>query len=160
MNNRHNRSVSKQNFQHASLLVVEDSDDHWHLISMALMQALPEVKTVRAATADEASTYLHNCLLDGNELPKLILMDLYIPDREDAWHLLQEIKQPDSSFKQVPVVILSYSDDLEDITESYFYGSTSYVTKPINIQGWQEYFQMLRTYWWETVTLPSDRFMM
>lgn len=160
MNNRHNRPISRQNFQHSSLLVVEDNDDHWQLINMALAQTLPEVKSVRASSADEALTYLQNCLMDGNELPKLILLDLYVPDRADAWHLLQEIKHADSSFKQVPVVILSYSNDLDDITDSYFYGSTSYVTKPFNVQGWQEYFQTLRTYWWETVTLPSDRFMM
>jgi CheY-like chemotaxis protein len=83
-----------------------------------------------------------------------------MPSREDGWALLQQIKHSSSSYKQLPVVVLSYSNDRDDITDSYYYGSTSYVTKPMDMQGWIDYIQTLRTYWWETVTLPSDRYMM
>ncbi|MFD2569589.1 response regulator [Spirosoma soli] len=159
MTNRHNQPTSLRNFRHASLLVVEDNKDHWFLIKMALEQSLPEVEPMWAANREEALQYLNSCLLNGTDLPKLILLDLYLPKREDGWELLQEIKDQSSSFKQVPVVVLSYSNAQEDITESYFHGSTSYVTKPADAQAWMEYTQKLRTYWWETVTLPSDRYM-
>jgi len=52
---------------------------------------------------------------------------------------------------------LSYSDNREDITESYFHGSTSYITKPLDVSEWKSYIDTLRIYWWETVTLPNDR---
>lgn len=160
MNNRHSQPISNRNFRHASLLIVEDNEDHWNLIKLALKQTLPEVEPIWVSGVDEALSYLDNCLLTGCDLPKLVLLDLYLPSREDGWALLQQIKHNGSSYKQLPVVVLSYSNDRNDITDSYYYGSTSYVTKPMDVQGWVEYVQTLRTYWWETVTLPSDRFMM
>jgi DNA-binding response OmpR family regulator len=158
--NRHNLSVSSQNFKHASLLVIEDNDDHWHLIQLAMSRTLPEVKAIRSASADEATAYLNNCFLNGHDLPKLILLDLYLPDREAGWGLLKQLKHSSSAFKQLPIVILSYSNNREDITESYFYGSTSYITKPTDVGEWQSYIETLRIYWWETVTLPNDRIIM
>lgn len=160
MNNRYNRPVSSKNFNHASMLVVEDNPDHWFLIKMALSQALPEVEPVWMTTGDQVVTYLNDCLPMGRELPKLVLLDLYLPKREDGWQVLQYLKDPSSPYKQVPVVVLSYSDDREDITDSYLHGSTSYVTKPLDAEAWLNYIQTLRTYWWETVTLPSDGYMM
>lgn len=159
MNNVHSKATNHRNFSHASLLVVEDNEDHWQLIRMGLEKALPEVEPVWAANGDQALTHLNGCLLRGNDLPKLILLDLYLPKREDGWHLLEELKESGSSFRQIPVVILSYSCTPEDITASYLYGSTSYVTKPTDRQAWIEYTQNLRAYWWETVTLPSDRYL-
>ena len=156
--NRNHSSISR-NFRHATMLVVEDNADHWDLIRMALERGLPEVQPIWVTNADEAMDYLNDCLPKGIELPKLVLLDLYLPKREDGWQLLQQIKaQP--SFRQVPVIVLSYSSSQEDITDSYLHGSTSYVTKPLDVQAWLEYIQTLRTYWWETVTLPSDQYMM
>ncbi|MCK8493008.1 MULTISPECIES: response regulator [Spirosoma] len=149
--------ISNANFKHASLLVIEDNDDHWHLIQLAIRRSLPEVKEVRVTNSEEAIAYLDSCFLTGEDLPKLILLDLYLPGREQGWNLLKQLKHDSSSYKQVPVVILSYSNNREDITESYFYGSTSYITKPTDVKQWEKYIQTLRVYWWETVTLPNDR---
>lgn len=152
-----NQPVSNPNFKHASLLVVEDNDDHWQLIQLAMERSLPEVRPVRTANLEETFAYLQTCLLQARDLPKLILLDLYLPTREEGWHLLKQIKHTASPYKQVPVVILSYSSNRDDITDSYFYGSTSYITKPADARDWQKYIQTLRLYWWETVTLPNDR---
>lgn len=160
MTTRHNQPISNRNFRHANVLFVEDNQDHWMLMQQAMKQVLPEVQPVWVASADEAMTYLNNCLLTGADLPKLVLLDLYLPRREDGWSLMQAIKHEGSSFKQIPVVILSYSSSRDDITDSYHRGSTSYVTKPTGLDEWAEYMQTLRVYWWETVTLPSDRYMM
>ncbi|WP_338875515.1 response regulator [Spirosoma sp. SC4-14] len=149
--------VSNPNFKHASLLVVEDNDDHWHLIQLAIERSLSEVKAVRTTNVEETLNYLHTCSLQARDLPKLILLDLYLPDRQDGWNILKQIKHSSSPYKQLPVVILSYSSNRDDITESYFYGSTSYITKPSDMGEWEKYIQTLRLYWWETVTLPNDR---
>ncbi len=57
----------------------------------------------------------------------------------------------------VPVIMLSGSDRRSDISEAYSWGSSSYLVKPITFAGWLDYFKQLRTYWWETVTLPVIR---
>ncbi|GAB3548947.1 response regulator [Spirosoma fluminis] len=159
MINRRIQPTSQRNFNHASILVIDDNSDQWHLIEKALEQFLPEVQVIWFSTAEEAWHYLNDCTLQGNDLPKLILLDLYLPNRQDGWELLKELKDPASSFKQVPVIVLSYSNDPQDITKSYYHGSTSYLTKPDTSQAWIDFGKNLRTYWWETVTLPSDRFM-
>ncbi len=153
--NHYTQPVNNRNFKHATLLIVEDNDDHSQLIQLAVKQTLPEIQLIRVADAGQALSYLDNCLLTGRDLPKLILLDLYLPDREDGWGLLKQIKYKSSSYKQVPVVILSNSSNPKDVSQSYFYGSTSYITKPVSRLEWQKYIQALRWYWWETVTLPS-----
>jgi CheY-like chemotaxis protein len=149
-------STRTLNFRQARLLVVEDTDDHWHLIRMEIQRALPEVMAIRVATQEQAIVYLNSCLGKVDGLPKMVLLDLYLPDRQTGWQLLQQIKHPQSAFRQLPVVVFSHSNTIEDIRGSYRYGSTSFVTKPLDPRHWSTYFKTLRTYWWETATLPGN----
>jgi CheY-like chemotaxis protein len=90
-------------------------------------------------------------------MPKLILLDLYLPERNDGWQVLSEIRALTAPCNQVPVVMLSSSNVQADITEAYRRGSSSYLVKPTAYSEWLDYFKQLRTYWWETVTLPPMR---
>ncbi|MFD2572950.1 response regulator [Spirosoma soli] len=146
------------NFRQATILVVEDNQDHWTLIKAALQESLPEVSVVWVASAEEASTYLENCVANEQPLPKLMLLDLYLPEAEPAWQLLRTVKTPNSRFIRMPVVAFSYSTNREDISELYTFGGTSYITKPSDYNQWLLYFETMRSYWWETVTLPSERY--
>ncbi|RIV26759.1 response regulator [Fibrisoma montanum] len=150
------RSTVKQNFYKASILVVEDNADHWSLIQEALEQCLPEVRALRVSTAGEAETYLAHCLTNQASLPKIMLLDLYLPDAEQSWVLLRKIKQANSPYIRMPVVVFSYSNLQEDINELYRYGGTSYIVKPSSFDQWLAYFRSMRQYWWETVTLPGQ----
>ncbi|CCH55455.1 response regulator receiver protein [Fibrisoma limi BUZ 3] len=150
------RSTVKQNFYKASILVVEDNPDHWMLIQEALGECLPEVQTVWVSTAKEAETYLADCLADQANLPKLMLLDLYLPDAGPSWTLIQKIKRPNSPYIRMPIVVFSYSNSQEDINELYRFGGTSYIVKPSTFDQWLAYFQSMRQYWWETVTLPGQ----
>jgi CheY-like chemotaxis protein len=146
------------NFKRAKILVIEDNEDHWTLIKNAMQHCLPEVTPVWAQTLDQAMELLNDWSIQEWELPKLILLDLYMPAREDGWHLLKQIKTMPALCSQIPIVMLSASDDPEDITDAYQHGSSSYMVKPTDFAGWLTYFQELRNYWWETVTLPPMRF--
>jgi len=123
-----------------------------------MQQCLSEVTPIWFSTAEEALVFLTDCNIQEWEMPKLILQDLYMPDRIDGWELLQRIKALPSPCNQIPVVILSSSNDRTDIAESYQLGSSSYIIKPMDFDGWLSYFQELRMYWWETVTLPPLQF--
>jgi CheY-like chemotaxis protein len=149
-------AIRPTNFRQARLLIIEDTDDHWHLMHLEVKRFLPEVTPIRVATQAQAMTYLNGCLSNGDKLPGLILLDLYLPDRQEGWQLLQQLKHPESNFRQLPVVVFSHSSAREDVLGSYQYGSTSYVTKPLDPRNWPAYFQILRHYWWETVTLPGN----
>ncbi|MFD2572092.1 response regulator [Spirosoma soli] len=142
-------------YRRGPILVVEDNDDHWFIIQWALQRTLPGVDVVRTSGADETLTYLNTCLANGRKLPELVVQDLYLPQREDGWGLLEAIKQH-HTLRRLPVILLSHSADPEDIEQSYYLRSASYMVKPSSYGQWLNYFEDFRRYWWESVTLPQQ----
>lgn len=136
------------------MLIIEDNDDHWVLIQQALHTCIPEVRPIRASTPQQALSLLEACNHQEWDLPQLIFQDLYLPEREDGWELLRQIKAMAAPYNQIPIVMLSSSVTSADITEAYLRGISSYLVKPVSFEEWLTYFRELRAYWWETVTLP------
>jgi CheY-like chemotaxis protein len=64
------------------------------------------------------------------DLPQLILLDINLPDMSGI-DLLKSIKK-DDKFKDIPVVILTGSNEDQDIQKSYDLGARSYLVKPIS----------------------------
>ncbi|MCK8490969.1 MULTISPECIES: response regulator [Spirosoma] len=136
------------------ILVVEDNADQWLIIRSALAQCFPEVEPIWVNNPMQALKYLESCLSDETKLPRLILLDLYLPRREDSWILLEAIKS-NSVYRQVPIVVLSGSQDHDDVVKSYTFSIASYIVKPITYHQWLTCFYTFRRYWWESVTLPQ-----
>jgi CheY-like chemotaxis protein len=157
MAHTNDKEGGKANFKNARVLVVEDNNDYWVLIQRAMLEILPEVKPIRAATLQQAHELLVEWSRDEWEMPKLILLDLYLPEREQGWQVLAAIRSLASPCNTVPVVMLSSSTDQADISEAYSRGSSAYLVKPTDFGSWLDYFKQLRTYWWETVRLPVMR---
>ena len=65
-----------------------------------------------------------------NKLPDLILLDINLPDVSGI-DLLTRLRK-DSRFRQIPVVILTGSNEDEDIQKTYDLGASSYLVKPIS----------------------------
>ncbi len=139
------------------ILVVEDKLDNWDLIQAASRQAMPDVEVVWASSADAALAHLTACTDDQQPLPRLMLLDLYLPEAEPSWHLLRTLRKPRSPYIWMPIVLISHSDRPSDINEFYSLGGTSYIVKPATYEQWVSYFDTVRQYWWETVTLPAER---
>lgn len=140
-----------------NILVIEDNRDQQVLIRYALQQAMPGIESVSVFDANEAIAYLDECVSQHRELPRLVLLDLYLPEAEDGWQLLQRLKAYPSR-RSMPVVVLSVSSAEDDVHRSYQLGANSYIAKPLDFEQWLTYFQTLRQYWWETVTLPRQAY--
>lgn len=151
----HVNSANHENFRNARLLVIEDNADHGVVITSAIQQCLPEVKLIVTTTENEAHAYLDQCEAEEWVVPRLVLLDLYLPDPANGWRVLEHIKNGSPVLTKIPVVLLSSSNSRCDITAAYDRGCASYLVKPGRFDEWIIYFQMLRTYWWETVTLPK-----
>lgn len=65
----------------------------------------------------------------GSDLPQLILLDLNLPDISGI-ELLRRIKKTRAFM--IPVVILTMSNEDQDIQKSYDLGASSYLVKPIS----------------------------
>lgn len=137
------------------MLIIEDNPDHGLVITKAVRQCLPEVKLIMITTEEEALVCLDQYEAEEWELPRLILLDLYLPDRVNGWRVLERIKSGSPALTKIPVVLLSHSTSRCDIAGAYDRGCSSYLVKPSGFDQWIAYFQTLRMYWWETVTLPK-----
>jgi two-component system response regulator len=82
---------------------------------------------------------------DIHQPPKIILLDLRLP-KVDGMEVLKKIKT-DERTKFIPVVVLTSSKEDRDIIESYQLGVNSYVSKPVEFEGFIKSVSELGLYW-------------
>lgn len=85
--------------------------------------------------------------------PDLILLDLGLP-RKDGREVLSELKQS-PTLKTIPVVILTASNDSDDITRSQNLNVEGYLTKPVDLQKFLALIQDLNRFWHADMIVPS-----
>jgi len=141
------------NSKNTKLLIVEDNDDQWQIIQLAMRQDLGQVTIERASSVQQALSLLNEWENNEWEMPKLILSDLYMPDNVDGWQLVRQIKAMATPIRRIPIVMLTSSDSATDIEQAYSLGIAAYMVKPVNFEGWLTCFREVRTYWLETTTL-------
>lgn len=149
------KRVSK--FGRITILVVEDNPDHLFLIQSALEESMPGVNVIGVGDEQAALTSVATDWEEQRVLPKLILLDLCLPDRAIGLRVLESLKAYFQSQQQppVPIVMFSHSGQAEDIKACYQQGANAYMVKSANYEEWFGYFDGLRQYWLETVTLPT-----
>jgi DNA-binding NarL/FixJ family response regulator len=67
---------------------------------------------------------------------------------------LAEIKS-DESLRRIPVVVLTTSNDEQDVLRTYDLGVNSFITKPVTFGGLVEAMSTFSRYWFELVELPN-----
>ncbi len=80
------------------------------------------------------------------DLPKMILVDLYLPSAEQGLGVLHAIKSH-PHYKPVTTLILSWSNRFEDITQVFNYSADGYLVKPTNYQDWIAELSLLDNYY-------------
>ncbi|WP_128547798.1 response regulator [Larkinella soli] len=142
-----------------AVLIIEDDADHRKIIQSMLEQSHPTLQLVFASSDGEALSLLEHWRSAGT-FPQLILLDLYLPERETGFQLLQTFKTLPLPVKSVPVVVLSHSNDAQEIWRAYHLGANSFLVKPLQFHDWQQNLQLLVEYWLQTVAVvdPSQSF--
>lgn len=85
--------------------------------------------------------------------PDLILLDLNLP-HQGGLAVLTALKGNDH-LRRIPVIVLSDSDQADDIFQSYVNHGNCYVVKSANLQQLAAIIQQIESFWLEIVTLPS-----
>ena len=91
---------------------------------------------------------------ETQKTPDLILLDLNLP-KKDGREVLAEIKS-DSNLKKIPVVILTISKAEEDVLKSYNLYANCYISKPIDLNQFNNVIKSIEDFWFTIVRLPSD----
>ncbi|GAB3254725.1 response regulator [Kineosporia babensis] len=88
--------------------------------------------------------------------PDLILLDLNMP-RLDGRQLLDVIKA-DTALRAIPVVVFTTSDAEADVLSSYQRHANAYVTKPIDLAGFETVIDRIERFYTATsALLPLER---
>ncbi len=77
--------------------------------------------------------------------PKIILLDLKMP-KLDGLEVLQIIKAAELT-KNIPVVMLTSSNQHPDIDRAYTLGANSYIVKPVEFEHFTKVIVELGMYW-------------
>lgn len=139
------------------LLLVEDNPDDEELTLLAFEQSAIANEVVVAHDGVEALDYLFSTGMyaDRNPslMPALILLDLQLP-RINGLEVLQRLRA-DNRTKLIPVVILTTSNEQQDLIKSYSLGCNSYIRKPVDYDQFMTALQQLGMYWLILNELPS-----
>jgi CheY-like chemotaxis protein len=116
-----------------TLLVAEDDDGHADLIQELLLEVGLRNPLVRFRDGQEVLDYLRDengrtRLESGHRY--LLLLDIRMP-RVGGVEVLRQIKaHPD--WKEIPVIMLTTTDDPQEVQNCYQYGCNCYITKPVD----------------------------
>jgi two-component system response regulator len=143
-----------------TVVLAEDDEDDRELINDALLNSGFAVRTRFVGDGRELLDYLRTDRDGGGEVtrdapwPSLILLDLNMP-RMDGREALAEIKS-DPGLRRIPVVVLTTSNDQEEVGAAYDLGASAFITKPVTYAGLLEAMGTVAKYWSEIVELPRD----
>ena len=136
------------------VLLVEDSLMDARVTIEALRSGNLQHRLTLVRDGDEAVQFLRQ---EGRfaraPRPDLILLDLMLPKRTGL-EVLAELSD-NFELKQIPVVVLTASDDEDDKSRCTFYDVNSYIHKPVNLHKFLTVVKELKRCWREDVILPT-----
>lgn len=136
------------------ILVVDDDPGDVLMIEEALEDS--EIDKVIDVVSDgqEAMEFLRQ---EGRHTearrPDVILLDLNMP-RMDGRQVLGEVKQ-DEDLRTIPIVVLTTSNADTDIVGSYTLQANAYVTKPIDLDDFNDVVRRIDEFFGRVVVLPK-----
>ncbi|MHB1686014.1 MAG: response regulator [Ignavibacteriaceae bacterium] len=131
------------------ILLVEDNPYDAEMTIRALKQNNISNKIFHVKDGSEAIDFL---FAKGNyqernmtTIPKVILLDLKLP-KISGLEVLQILKS-DELTKNIPVVVLTSSQEELDIKGSYKLGANSYIVKPVEFENFIKAVSDIGLYW-------------
>ncbi|MHC4552167.1 MAG: response regulator [Planctomycetota bacterium] len=111
------------------ILVVEDDHGHYLLVRHCLQNAGAENEIVWLKDGQEALSHLFDNELPSDSAKKyLMLLDIRMP-KVDGIEVLKKMKQ-DTKTREIPVIMLTTSEDQKVAQKCYDLGCAAHVIKP------------------------------
>jgi CheY-like chemotaxis protein len=119
-----------------SIVMIEDDEGHARLIERNIRRAGVNNEIVPFQNGTSALEYLFGPDGSGQASARrhlLILLDLNLPDMTGL-DILEKVKANPHT-RRSPVVVLTTTDDSQEIQRCYDLGANVYITKPVNYDG-------------------------
>jgi CheY-like chemotaxis protein len=124
------------------ILLVEDD----RVDAMTIKRALKDLNVtnllVHTLNGEEALNHLR---AESSNSPCIILLDLNMP-KMNGIEFLKVIKANDE-FKKIPVVVITTSQEEQDISESFKLSVAGYITKSTDYKKFAEAIRTVNLYW-------------
>lgn len=131
------------------ILIVEDNRDDAAIALRALRDHADSHEIVVLEDGADARDFLnavgafaHRYVCD---MPDLVLLDLKLP-KVGGLEVLKSMRS-EARTRAVPVVVLTSSDEEEDIARAYSLGANSYIRKPVNYDAFARAIREVSHYW-------------
>lgn len=111
-----------------NILIADDDYSDKELFKDALAEAEIQFQVSDVSNGEELITYLQNSQTNNILLPNLIFLDLNMPVMDGRTALI-EIKKT-KTFREIPVIVLSTSNNITDVKLSYNNGASLFFSKP------------------------------
>jgi two-component system response regulator len=138
------------------ILLVEDNPNDVELTLRALKKQNLANKVFVVKDGAEALDFLFGAGAFSQRRiehrPKVVLLDLKLP-KIDGIEVLRRIKA-DERTKDMPVVMLTSSQEERDVLETYSLGVNSYIVKPVDFSNFVHAVSELGVYWGLLNKLP------
>jgi chemotaxis family two-component system response regulator Rcp1 len=138
----------------AEVLLAEDNDDDVELTRQGFRRAKLLVNLHLVKDGVECLAFLRKQGEYANApTPDLILLDLNMPKVGGREVLAEMLK--DERLKSLPVVILTTSEQDEEVLKMYNLRCNSYIVKPVDFDQFLKVVRAIADYWFTVVVLPK-----
>jgi CheY-like chemotaxis protein len=121
---------------HVTIIMIEDDEGHARLIEKNIRRAGVHNEILHFIEGNRALSYLLGADGSGDVSAGrclLLLLDLNLPDMTGL-DILRRLKG-NPQLKRMPVVVLTTTDDAQEIQRCYDLGANVYITKPVNYES-------------------------
>lgn len=148
------------------VLLVEDNPGDAELMREALSDAGVGAQLYHVDDGDAALTFLRKARPGGNPpLPDLVLLDQNLP-RVDGRQVLVAMRRPPEGaesalsaeqpdLRAVPVVMLSGTQNEEDVHWAYAHGANAFLIKPMSLRALTDMMAAVHRFWFTAARLPG-----
>ncbi|MBF0192251.1 MAG: response regulator [Magnetococcales bacterium] len=143
----------------ANVLLAEDNEADQRTVQRGLSKARLPMRLFLVEDGEACLDFLRHQgqYADTTAFPRpdLLLLDINMP-KLDGRAVLKQIRA-DPILVALPVVILTTSDQEQDILISYKNGANAFITKPVEPGRFMETVLKLEEFWFELAALPVSR---
>ena len=138
----------------AEILLAEDNDDDVELTRQAFRRTKLLVNLHRVKDGENCLAFLRKQgEYENVPTPDLLLLDLNMPKMSGREVLAEMIK--DDNLKGLPVVILTTSEQEQEVLAMYNMRCSSYIVKPVDFDQFLKVVRAIAEYWFTVVVLPN-----